>query len=262
MATAPTTTSSFYCLQLSLPKPVTPHQNTFGKHCISFSKRPSSFLIYASSETAAVQAEPLTANEEGQKPSKPRRRRRRPIIPRLKGEYFRNVVPRLKEEFSYSNVHQIPKLEKIVVNCGIGDIAQNAKALERAVRDLSMISGQWPVKTRAKRAVSSFKIRKGSIVGLAVTLRRRIMYDFLDRVINIALPRSRDFQGVTPYGFDGNGNYNLGVIDHSMFPEIDVETLETRIGMNISIKTTAKTDIEAYKLLFHLGMPFNDGLAN
>lgn len=179
-------------------------------------------------------------------------------VHRLKAAYLERIVPVLKEEFSYTNVHQVPKVEKIVVNCGIGDAAQNAKGLDAAVNDLALITGQRPVKTRAKRPVASFKIRQGQILGIQVTLRGKFMYAFLDRLINLALPRTRDFQGVTPNSFDGHGNYSIGFSDQGVFPEINPEVGGKARGMDVCIKTTAKTDKEGFRLLELMGMPFKD----
>uniref|UniRef100_A0A0C9S4F3 Large ribosomal subunit protein uL5c n=1 Tax=Wollemia nobilis TaxID=56998 RepID=A0A0C9S4F3_9CONI len=179
-------------------------------------------------------------------------------VPRLKEMYLQEVVPKLQKEFKYRNPHEIPRVEKVVVNCGIGDAAQNAKALESAIKDISLLTGQRPVKTRAKRAIAAFKLRKGSPVGLAVTLRGQIMYNFLDRLINLALPRTRDFQGLNPNSFDGHGNYSLGIREQNVFPEIKFESMDRTRGMDVCIETTAKTDSEGQKLLSLLGMPFRD----
>lgn len=181
--------------------------------------------------------------------------------PRLKVEYSEKIIPVLKEEFKYTNLLQVPKVEKVVVNCGIGEAAQNAKSLEAAIRDLSLLTGQRPVKTRAKKAIAGFKLKEGVPVGLAVTLRGNIMYNFLDRVINLGLPRTRDFQGVNPNSFDGQGNYNIGVREQSVFPEIQSDSIANTRGMDICITTTAKTDSEAQKLLALMGMPFREGVA-
>ncbi|KAJ4832418.1 60S ribosomal protein L5 [Turnera subulata] len=178
---------------------------------------------------------------------------------RLKTTYLEKIVPLLKEEFGYTNVHQVPKIEKIVVNCGIGDAAQNAKGLEAAMEDLARIAGQRPVKTRAKNSIATFKVREGNPLGVAVTLRGDVMYSFLDRFINLGLPRSRDFIGVSPNSFDGHGNYAVGVKDQSVFPELRSEAGKPR-GMDVCITTTAKTDKEALKLLALMGMPFREGV--
>ncbi|KAI4328829.1 hypothetical protein L6164_021155 [Bauhinia variegata] len=178
---------------------------------------------------------------------------------RLKTSYTEKIVPLLVEEFSYANIHQVPKIEKIVVNCGIGDAAQNAKGLDAAMNDLAMITGQRPVKTRARASIATFKIREGQPLGIAVTLRGTIMYSFLDRLINLGLPRTRDFQGVTSSSFDGHGNYCIGISDQSVFPEIRFDILGKPRGMDVCITTTAKTDNEAQRLLALMGMPFREG---
>jgi len=177
----------------------------------------------------------------------------------LKNTYIKNIVPRLKEEFSYINIHQVPKVEKIVVNCGMGDADQNSKGLEAAMKDLATITGQRPVKTKAKQSIASFKLREGATVGIAVTLRGDMMYSFLDRLINMGLPRTRDFQGLNPNSFDGHGNYSVGMRDQSVFPEIRYEALGKQKGMDVCITTTANTDKEAQRLLALLGMPFREG---
>lgn len=174
----------------------------------------------------------------------------------LKTKYLEEVVPALKQEFNYGNVMQIPKVDKVVVNMGVGDAVQNAKALDVAVGELTTIVGQRPVITKAKKSVSAFKIRKGMPIGTKVTLRGERMYDFLEKVINVALPRVRDFRGVSPKAFDGRGNYTLGIKEQVIFPEIEYDKVEKIRGMDIVIVTTAKTDEEAKSLLAHLGMPF------
>lgn len=178
---------------------------------------------------------------------------------RLKTTYLEKIVPLLREEFSYTNIHQVPKIEKIVVNCGIGDAAQNAKGLEAAMNDLALITGQRPVKTRARNSIATFKIREGEPLGIAVTLRGNMMYSFLDRLINLGLPRTRDFQGVNPNSFDGHGNYSIGVKEQSVFPEIRYDALGKPKGMDVCITTTAKTDKEGQRLLALMGMPFREG---
>ncbi|XP_059634259.1 large ribosomal subunit protein uL5c [Cornus florida] len=180
-------------------------------------------------------------------------------VNRLKTAYLEKIVPLLKEEFSYTNIHQVPKVEKIVVNCGMGDAAQNAKGLDAAVNDLALITGQRPVKTRARNAIATFKLREGQPIGIAVTLRGYMMYSFLDRLINLGLPRTRDFQGVNPNSFDGHGNYSIGFKEQSVFPELSYDALGKPRGMDVCITTTAKTDKEAHKLLALMGMPFREG---
>ncbi|CAN6461958.1 unnamed protein product [Victoria cruziana] len=180
-------------------------------------------------------------------------------VHRLKTTYLEKVVPLLKQEFSYTNIHEVPKIEKVVVNCGIGDAAQNSKGLEAAMKDLSLVTGQRPVKTKARQSIAGFKLRQGATVGIAVTLRGNLMYSFLDRLINLGLPRTRDFQGVNPNSFDGHGNYSIGMREQSVFPEIRFDALGKARGMDVCITTTAKTDNEAQKLLSLLGMPFRQG---
>lgn len=175
---------------------------------------------------------------------------------RLQILYNTVIVPKLQKELGYTNIHQVPRLEKIVINRGLGEASQNAKALESSIAEISAITGQRPVITRAKKAIASFKIRKGMPVGLMVTLRRERMYAFLDRLINIALPRIRDFSGVSPKAFDGRGNYTLGIREQLIFPEINYDSVDQLRGMDISIVTTAKTDEEGRALLKAFGMPF------
>jgi large subunit ribosomal protein L5 len=175
---------------------------------------------------------------------------------RLREKYQKEVVPALMERFGYKNIMQVPKLEKVVINIGVGEAKENPKALEAAVDDLTMIAGQKPVITRAKRSISNFKIRKGMPIGVKVTLRGERMYEFLDKLFNIALPRVRDFKGVSPNSFDGRGNYALGIKEQLIFPEIDYDKIDKIRGMDIIIVTTAKTDEEAKGLLELLGMPF------
>ncbi|MFS8859171.1 50S ribosomal protein L5 [Synechococcus sp. B60.1] len=175
---------------------------------------------------------------------------------RLQILYNTVIAPKLQKELGYTNIHQVPRLEKIVINRGLGDASQNAKALESSIAEISAITGQRPVITRAKKAIASFKIRKGMPVGLMVTLRRERMYAFLDRLINIALPRIRDFRGVSPKSFDGRGNYTLGIREQLIFPEINYDSVDQIRGMDISIVTTAETDEEGRALLKEFGMPF------
>ncbi|KAL2653675.1 hypothetical protein R1flu_021803 [Riccia fluitans] len=181
-------------------------------------------------------------------------------VSRLKGIYLEKVVPALKEEFKYTNSMEVPYLKKIVVNCGVGEAAQNAKSLESTIRDMGLITGQRPVTTRAKKAIAGFKLREGVPVGVSLTLRGEIMYSFLDRLMNLALPRTRDFQGVNGYSFDGKGNYTLGLPEQSVFPEIRFENIDKERGMDVCIVTTAKNDTEGQKLLALLGMPFKESV--
>jgi large subunit ribosomal protein L5 len=175
---------------------------------------------------------------------------------RLREKYLNEVVPALRKEFGYTNIMAVPKVRKIVVNMGLGEATQNAKVIDTASDDLARIAGQRPAVTRAKKSIAAFKVRQGMPVGSMVTLRGERMYEFLDRLVSIALPRVRDFRGVSPKGFDGRGNYTLGLKDQLMFPEIDYMKVEKTRGMNISVVTTAKTDEEARKLLQLIGVPF------
>ncbi len=174
----------------------------------------------------------------------------------LKKRYVEDVIPALKEKFSYKNVHQIPKLEKVVINMGVGEAVQNAKILDGAVEELTKIAGQRPVVTRAKKSIATYKLRAGMPIGCMVTLRGEKMYDFLQKLINVTLPRIRDFRGVSTKSFDGRGNYSLGIKEQLLFPEIKYDDVSVVKGMNISIITTANTDEEARELLAQLGMPF------
>jgi large subunit ribosomal protein L5 len=174
----------------------------------------------------------------------------------LKSMYKEQVVPKLKEKFKYSNVHQIPKLEKITLNMGLGEAIQNIKILDGAVDELMNIAGQKPVVTRARKSIAAFKLRAGMPIGCMVTLRRDRMYDFFSKLVNIALPRVRDFRGISAKAFDGAGNYSLGIKEHIIFPEIEYDKIDKIKGMNISIVTSAKTDEEGRELLQLMGMPF------
>jgi large subunit ribosomal protein L5 len=175
---------------------------------------------------------------------------------RLRDRYSKDVAPALAKEFGYKNVMAIPKIEKVVVNMGLGEATGNAKIVDVGADELARVTGQKPVVTRAKKSIAQFKVRKGMPIGAMVTLRGDRMWEFLDRLISIALPRVRDFRGVSPRGFDGRGNYTLGLKDQLLFPEIDYMKVDKARGMNISVVTTAKTDEESRKLLQLLGMPF------
>lgn len=177
---------------------------------------------------------------------------------RLKKYYQENIIPKLKEQFGYSNIHQVPKVTKVIINRGLGEASQNAKALESSLSELAVITGQKPVVTRSKKAIAGFKIRQGMPVGAMVTLRAEKMYAFLDRLINLALPRIRDFRGTSPKSFDGRGNYSLGVREQLIFPEVDYDSIDQIRGFDISIVTTANTDEEARALLKEMGMPFRE----
>ncbi|MGV2828261.1 50S ribosomal protein L5 [Myxosarcina sp. GI1(2024)] len=176
----------------------------------------------------------------------------------LKTRYAEDIVPKLKEQFNYSNIHQVPKVVKVILNRGLGEASQNAKALESSISELATIAGQKPVVTRAKKAIAGFKIRQGMPVGVMVTLRGERMYAFLDRLICLALPRIRDFRGISPKSFDGRGNYSLGVREQLIFPEIDYDSIDQIRGMDISIVTSANTDEEGRALLREMGMPFRN----
>ncbi len=175
---------------------------------------------------------------------------------RLKDFYKQQVVPALQRELGYENVMQVPRLTKIVVNMGLGDAVQNAKLLETGVSELTQITGQKPVITRAHKSIANFKLREGVSIGCAVTLRGERMYEFFDRLVNIALPRVRDFRGVSENSFDGRGNYSLGIREHTIFPEINLDKVEQVKGFTVSMVTTAKTDAEGRALLRALGVPF------
>ncbi|NLC17792.1 MAG: 50S ribosomal protein L5 [Clostridiales bacterium] len=175
---------------------------------------------------------------------------------RLKEMYLKEIVPAMTKKFGYKNVMEVPKIEKIVINMGVGEARDNAKLLESAAKDLEIISGQKPVITKAKKSIANFKIREGMSIGCKVTLRGERMYEFADRLINLALPRVRDFRGVNPNAFDGRGNYALGIKEQLIFPEIDFDKVDKVRGMDIIFVTTAKTDEEARELLTLFGMPF------
>ncbi|MDD2372017.1 MAG: 50S ribosomal protein L5 [Syntrophomonadaceae bacterium] len=175
---------------------------------------------------------------------------------RLYETYKGEIVPKLKEKFQYKNVMQVPRVERVVINIGVGEAIQNPKALDGAVNDLTIISGQKPVVTRAKKSIAGFKLREGMAIGCKVTLRGERMYNFLDKLINLSLPRVRDFRGVSPQAFDGRGNYSLGIKEQTIFPEIEYDKIDKIRGLEVVIVTTAKTDEEARELLRHMGMPF------
>jgi large subunit ribosomal protein L5 len=175
---------------------------------------------------------------------------------RLKEHYTKNVIPALTKEFGYKNVMAVPKIEKISVNIGLGEATGNAKLMDGAVNELAAIAGQKPVVTKARKSIAAFKLREGMSIGTMVTLRGDRMYEFLDRLMNVALPRVRDFRGVSSKSFDGRGNYTLGIRDQLIFPEIDYSKVDKTKGMNISITTTARTDAEGVALLRQMGMPF------
>ena len=175
---------------------------------------------------------------------------------RLYTQYKSEILPKMMEEFAYANVNAAPKLEKIVINVGVGEAIQDKKVLDVVVANIAQITGQMPVTTKAKQSISNFKLREGMPIGCKVTLRSRIMYEFLDRLVNLALPRTRDFQGVPDKSFDGRGNYTMGIKEHTIFPEIDTDKATKIHGMDVTFVTTAQTDEEAFALLKHFGMPF------
>ncbi|SMO97469.1 50S ribosomal protein L5 [Gracilimonas mengyeensis] len=175
---------------------------------------------------------------------------------RLYTQYKEEIREKLREEFEYDNEMAIPKLSKIVVNVGVGDAITDKKVLDTVVDNVAAITGQMPVTTKAKKSISNFKLREGMPIGCKVTLRKRIMYEFLDRLVNLALPRTRDFQGVPDKSFDGRGNYTLGIKEHTIFPEIDTDKVNKVHGLDITFVTTAESDAESYALLKHFGMPF------
>lgn len=179
--------------------------------------------------------------------------------PRLKERYEQEIVPALMQEFSFGNVMRVPRVQKVVLNIGLGEATQNAKALDSAEKDLATISGQHPVVTRSKRSIAAFKLRAGMPIGMTVTLRDRRMYEFLDRLVSVVLPRIRDFRGVSRTAFDGLGNYSLGFKDQLMFPEIDYDKVEKPRGFQVTIVTTARSDEEGRRLLELMGMPFVKG---
>ncbi|MBP0029881.1 50S ribosomal protein L5 [Roseofilum sp. Guam] len=180
------------------------------------------------------------------------------MVQPLKTRYQEKIVPKLMEQFGYTNIHQVPKIEKVTLNRGLGEASQNAKSLEASQKELAIITGQKPVVTRAKKAIAGFKIRKGMPIGIMVTLRSDRMYAFLDRLMNLALPRIRDFRGVSPKSFDGRGNYNLGLREQLIFPEIEYDKIDQIRGMDVAITTTAQSDEEGRALLREMGMPFRE----
>ncbi|MAH86280.1 MAG: 50S ribosomal protein L5 [Rhodothermaeota bacterium MED-G12] len=177
---------------------------------------------------------------------------------RLYTIYKDEIISKLTEEFQYTNIMAVPKLEKIVLNVGVGEAIQDKKVLDTIVSNMALITGQQPVTTKAKKSISNFKLREGMPIGCKATLRGRIMYEFLDRLVTLALPRTRDFQGVPDKSFDGRGNYTMGIKEHTIFPEIDTDKVTKMHGMDVTFVTSAETDEEAYALLKHFGMPFKN----
>ncbi len=178
------------------------------------------------------------------------------MVPRLLGRYREEIVPKLVGEFSYRNAHQVPKLTKIVLNVGLGEATENPKLLERAAEELASVTGQKPVIRRARKSVANFKLRAGQAIGCKVTLRGVRMWEFFDRLVNVSLPRVRDFKGASPKAFDGRGNYSLGIREQIIFPEVDYDKMERITGLNVTICTSAPNDAEGKALLTHLGLPF------
>ncbi len=178
------------------------------------------------------------------------------MVPRLKEKYIREVVPALMREFGYRNIMEVPRIEKVVLNMGLGEAVQEPKVIDRAMEDLALIAGQRPYVRRAKKSIAAFKLRKGMPIGVAVTLRRERMWEFMDRLMNLALPRVRDFRGVSDASFDGRGNYTLGLKEQIIFHEIDYDKVDKVRGLSVTVVTTAKSDEEARSLLDRLGMPF------
>ena len=176
--------------------------------------------------------------------------------PRLRKQYDEDILPKLMENFGYTSVMQAPRLQRITVNMGLGEAVQNPKLIDSAIQELTLITGQKPVICRARRSIATYKLREGMPIGVSVTLRRDRAYDFLDRFINVALPRVRDFRGISPKSFDGRGNYTIGIKEQIIFPEINYDNIDKIKGLNVNIGTTARTDDEAKQLLDHFGMPF------
>jgi large subunit ribosomal protein L5 len=201
-------------------------------------------------------AKGLAGKKKSTEPAGPAPKYKREAAPRLKKTYDETVRTSMMKEFGYSTVMQVPRILKISVNMGLGKAKEEPKMIDNGVEELKLITGQSPVVSRAKKDIAVFKLRKGQKIGVMVTLRRERMWEFLDRLVNIALPRVRDFRGVSPRGFDGRGNFTMGVKEQIIFPEIEYDKIDSIKGMNISIVTTAKTDAEGRALLVHLGMPF------
>ncbi|MGB5265683.1 MAG: 50S ribosomal protein L5 [Polyangiales bacterium] len=178
--------------------------------------------------------------------------------PRLRKKYKDEIIPQLMKDFSFRNIMQVPKLERVIINMGLGEAVQNAKLIESAVEELTAITGRKPIITRAKKSIASFKLREGMPIGVMVTLRGEQMYDFVDRLVSIALPRTRDFKGISPKAFDGRGNYTLGIREQIVFPEINYDKIDRIKGMNVTFVTTAETDEQGRALLKSLGMPFRN----
>lgn len=177
-------------------------------------------------------------------------------MPRLKTTYRNEIVPKLRKDFGYKNIHQVPMLEKISINMGLGEAVANPKIIDGAVKQLAALAGQKPIVTKARKSIANYKLREGMPIGCKVTLRRDRMYEFMDRLVNVALPRVRDFRGLSPRAFDGRGNYSIGIREQIIFPEINYDSVEKILGLNITIVTSAETDDESRNLLSYFGMPF------
>ncbi|MGB0590970.1 MAG: 50S ribosomal protein L5 [Myxococcota bacterium] len=177
-------------------------------------------------------------------------------MPRLHTTYRNEIVPKLRQDFGYKNIHQVPQLEKISINMGLGEAVANPKIIDGAVKQMAALAGQKPIVTRARKSIANYKLREGMPIGCKVTLRRDRMYEFMDRLVNIALPRVRDFRGVSPRAFDGRGNYSLGIREQIIFPEVNFDSVDKILGLNITIVTSAQTDDESRSLLSYFGMPF------
>jgi large subunit ribosomal protein L5 len=201
-------------------------------------------------------AKGLAGKKKSTEPAGPAPKYKREAPPRLRSKYNDTVKPTMMKEFSYSTVMQVPRIVQISINMGLGKAKEEPKIIEHGIEELKLITGQSPVVTKAKKDIAVFKVRKGQKIGVMVTLRRERMWEFLDRLVNIALPRVRDFRGVSPRGFDGRGNFTMGVKEQIIFPEIEYDKIDSIKGLNISIVTTAETDAEGRALLAHLGMPF------
>jgi large subunit ribosomal protein L5 len=208
-------------------------------------------------KAAPEKAEKKVSAEKGEKSDSPEKAEPEPkVSPRLRDRYKTDIVPKLMERFGYTNLMQVPRLQKIVLNVGLGEATANPKMIDTAVTEVSAIAGQKPIIRRAKKSIANFKLRQGMPIGVTVTLRRERMWEFLDRLVSIALPRVRDFRGVSPRGFDGAGNYTLGLREQIVFPEINFDKVEKAKGMNITMVTTAESDEQAKELLTQLGVPF------
>ncbi len=204
---------------------------------------------------------PKGEKKKAAEPTGPAPKYKREQLPRLRKKYKENVAPDMMKEFGYSSIMQVPRILKVTVNMGLGKAKEEPKMIDNGIEELKQITGQSPVVSRAKKDIAVFKLRKGQKIGVMVTLRRERMWEFLDRLVNIALPRVRDFRGVSPRGFDGRGNFTMGVKEQIIFPEIEYDKIDSIKGMNISIVTTAETDAEGRALLTYLGMPFRQAAA-